>query len=631
MSQPKVLGFRPFKIPPRSSFLGNNTKNEEFMAADLAKSGLTSEDLFAYCGGMIKIPKEAEGGYVIPYFDPDGQPICDSERFPLMYRVRLRAKPFVECQRYIQPSNEQLKQHGLSGSTPYFPPYAREGDTLAICEGEKKTVAVIKHLGLDAIGIGGCWSWGHDAEVHPWILAAARGKKIILIPDADVMRFDIARAYGNLAHALTAQGCEVEVVSMPDKVDDWIVAGGTREQFDALPRLPPTALSQTGELLIEQYNLAFAMSKDKKVPYQHSSNVTRLMEAHPAFPRVWANHDTGRVMCGLNEAIPDHTEMEVANYFQHNLGFDKVGHRLVRDCLRSLSKKNAKSPFLDWVRSQTWDGEERLASWMVRHWGIEDTEYVREVSIKWLVSAVARLEQPGTKIDWMLIVVGPQGTGKTSMPAVMFKENNLVLYGDNSDKDLHMKIHSALCIGFDELDSFGKKETSFLKAMITTSVDHYRPPYGSSVEVHGRRSVLYGCGNRHDFLMYDPSGYRRYAIVEANRLLDFAGLEAELGQLWAEAHHIWSMGECKFYEITNASAIAEKFVAPNLLEEEVTLAIEKLEKVGEREFQMSQLMIYMDMGNKSQNPHVTREVAAVLRKLGYEKFSRKNRYVWAKE
>jgi hypothetical protein len=601
------------------------------MEEDLARSGLSPEDLYTYVGGMVKIPKEALGGYVIPYFDPDGQPIVDTERYPLMYRVRLRPKPFTECQRYTQPSTEQLQAHGLTGSTPYFPPYKRDGDVICICEGEKKTVAVIKHLGLDAIGIGGCWTWGKTLDVHPWILDATKGKRIILIPDADVMRFDIARAYGNLAHALIQQGCNVEIIRLDEKIDDWLVMGGTLTQFFDLPRIAPTELNQTGDQLIELYDLAFSItSKGMRVPYQHSSNITKLIEKHPAFPKIWNNADTNRIMVGENIIIPDSTEMELANYLQHNLGFDKVHYRLVRDIIRAQSKKNETSPFLNWVKAHAWDGTPRLETWPQRLWGVEDSEYIREIATKWLVSACARMDCPGTKVDWMLITVGPQGTGKTSMPSVMFRENNLILYGSDNDKDLHMKIHSALCIGFDELDSFGKREASFLKAMITTPIDRYRPPYGSVIEEHGRRCVLYGSGNRHDFLVYDPSGYRRYAIMEVPRLLDFAALEIEVPMLWAEAWFLYQTDATEYWEVRNASMMAEEYVVPNVMEEQVIEFTEKVEQAGRDSFTMRDVLAYLGMADRYQDAYKTKEIAGILAKLGYQRIRSGGTRRWQK-
>lgn len=589
------------------------------MLSDLSRSGLDPEDIKSYAHGQIWIPREAECGYVIPYFYPDGQPIVDTERYMAMYRVRLKQRPNLSCPRYIQPTKEHLLAHGLPSNVPYFPPYERDGDTLVICEGEKKTLAAIKYLGLSAIGIGGCTTWN-----HPWIFEAAKGKKVLIIPDSDVMRYDIAKQYGSLAAELTARGSEVEIVVPPDKLDDWIVAGGNAEAFAALPRLPSTALSQTQDQLIGQYNLTFKVTgkENKKVVDQHSSNVMTLMENHPAFPTIWENLDNGRVYIGDTETDPGLTEMEIANYFQRNLGFDKVSHKLIYPCVGALAKKNEKSPMLEWIRGTVWDRRERLDSWMIRHWGVEDSSYTREVSSKWLIGSCARLDVAGTKIDWMLITIGGQGTGKTSMPGIVFRGNNAVTYGHDGDKDERLLLHSALCIGFDELDSFNRKDQSTLKAMVTCREDVFRKPYAAAHESHKRRSVLYGCGNKVEFLGEDTSGYRRYAIIEVSRLLDFDGLEAEVEQLWAEAWAKYQRGDVKYWEIEGASERAEKHVVASPLGEMIDTALSGM-LANKPHFTATELYCAMGLDPSKVVGNTARDVSSILIKKGFAKKSAK--------
>jgi predicted P-loop ATPase len=403
-----------------------------------------------------------------------------------------------------------------------------------------------------------------------------------------------------------------------------------------LSKLAPEELVQSPNSLAKRYNLAFKQN-DKGVVtvHQHTSNIMKLMEEHHAFPKLWRNTDTNRVMVGEEAAQPDLTEMEIANYFQHNLGFDKVTSRTVYSCVQALAKKNSRSPFLEYVRSRVWDGQPRLDSWITRLWGAENNDYIREISSKWVISACARLDKPGTKIDWMLIVVGPQGTGKTSMPGILFKGLNLTLYGEHNDKDLHMLLHSSLCVGFDELDSFGKRESSNLKAMITRNEDAFRPPYGASIEIFPRRFTLYGCGNRYEFLQHDPSGYRRYAVVEVTQLLNFGGLETERDQLWAEAWHRYTEGGFKYWEIENASEHAENYVIANPIEDMIRgfLAKKSVDKVGTGRkeagkvyFTMSELLQYLGYDKESKNSIFIRELSGTLRQLGVIKPDKATRH-----
>jgi predicted P-loop ATPase len=255
------------------------------------------------------------------------------------------------------------------------------------------------------------------------------------------------------------------------------------------------------------------------------------------------------------------------------------------------------------------------------YWGVEDSVYTREVGAKWLIGAVARMVKAGTKIDWMLIVVGPQSTGKTTMPSILFKGLNRNLYGDHENKDLHMLLHSGLCVGFDELDSFGKKESSNLKAMITTNEDAFRPPYGASVEIFPRRFTLYGCGNRYEFLQHDPSGYRRYSVIEVARLLDFAGLEAGRDQLWAEAYWRYQNGSVKYWEIEDASEHAERYVIANPLEDRIKEIVEAWKKErptnmlmdGKLYITLFDVQVKMGIDPAAGNTARNREMGALLR------------------
>lgn len=587
-----VVPFKlPFKIPqpdPTGFFAYDDSKNIAFMEQDLKASGLTQKDIFAYTS--VFIPRsEALAAYVIPYHDTDGKVLVDLNGYPSMIRRRYKYPPYSKEQRYDQPDAAQLNKLGLPSHMPYINPLTLSlgGDTLVCCEGEKKTAAVLKHLGLPAFGIGGFQMWRDPAGsggVHPWIRELLKKKglnRILIIPDGDLYRYDICRGYGTFAHALREEGIEVEIVNPPGKIDDLIVSWGAdaKERFSGLPKVDPGELVQSSDSLADRYNLAFRKDdKGRVTVLQHTSNVMTLLEEHRAFPAIWRNNDNNRMMIGQEQMQPGLTEMTLANYFQHNLGFDKVNHKMIISCLEALGKRNARSPFLEYVRAQVWDGTPRLDTWMIRLWGAEDSIYTREVSAKWLISSCARMEKPGTKIDWIMIVIGPQGTGKTTMPGVMFNGQNLTLYGEHNDKDLHMLLHSSLCVGFDELDSFGKRESSNLKAMITRNEDAFRPPYGISVEIFPRRFTLYGCGNRSEFLQHDPSGYRRYGILSVDRLLDFSGLEAERDQLWAEAWARYSAGKDKYWEIEGASDHAQDHVIANPIEDMIFDVIDRWKK-----------------------------------------------------
>lgn len=637
-----VLNFRPFKFPNITEsqfFTSNSAQNKEFAIADLGRSGLLMEDVGAYQHPMLRLKDGATAGYVIPYFGLDGQPLTDKDQNLIMYRTRLKMPEFAKGPRYDQPSGDQLAAHGLPPSVPYINPltFELEADYVVCAEGEKKAASIMRYLGIPAFGIGGCHMWRNplgDGSLHPWIrkILDKRGtNKLIIVPDGDLRRYDIYKAYGDFVHAAKAQDIDVQLLEPSGKIDDLLVQWGAEANanWDGIKRVSLDNLVQSPSTLIKQYGLAHKFdSKGLPIVHQHTSNITILMESHPAFPKVWRNLDNNRIYVGDDEAEPAKTEMDIANHMQHYFGLEKVTHRVVRECILALSKTNERSPFLDYVRGLKWDRVPRLDTWLQDLWGVSDTPFTREVAAKFMVSACARMDNPGVKIDWMMIVVGPQATGKTSMPGILFKGSNLTLYGENSDKDLHMLLHSSLCVGFDELDSFSKRESSNLKAMVTRNEDQFRPPYGASVEIFPRRFTLYGCGNRYEFLQHDPSGYRRYAIIEVGQLLNFAGLEAARDQLWAEAWDRYNRGGVKYWEVEGASENAKRFAIPNQYEEAIEDYLVtrmnggKIAKGDDKKklyFKMSDLTEHLGLGKIGANSMVAKDISAALHSLGCAK------------
>lgn len=635
-----VLQFRPYKVRDvvSTEFFVSSRYNKEWAVEDLRRSGLTLEDIFGAAPENLKLPEGAIAGYQIPYWSPDGDILRGTDNENTMYRVRYKYPEFSRANRYGQPSREQLARDGLPSFLPYlFPSEVGTSDIVYCAEGEKKTACLVKYLQVAAFGIGGCNMWGNPAGtggVHPWILewlSRKNARTVVIIPDGDVFRYDICTSYGTFAHALAQAGFNVQLLNPQGKIDDLILEWGAkaRENLQSLPALAPSELVQTSVSLATTYDLAFKRTKDEKViVHQHSSNVMRLLERHPAFPTIWRNLDTNRICIGDAMAVPDLSEMDIANHFQHNFGMEKVNGQLVAKCMMAIARRNQRSPMLDYIKGLRWDGVERLNTWMSDTWGVPDSDFVQQISSKWLISACARMDKPGSKVDWIFIVIGPQGTGKTSMPGILFKGNSLTLYGDNTDKDLHMLLHSALVVGFDELDSFSRKDASLLKAMITRSEDMFRPPYGASIEVFPRRFTLYGCGNRHEFLQSDPTGQRRYAIVEVDRLLDFHKLEEMRDQLWAEAWERYQLGSDKWWEITGASEEAKKYEVPSAVEDMVDEFLAKRSKMSKHaenptakiEFTMNEICNEMNIPN-AKGSLVIREISGYLTSLGWKKKS----------
>jgi len=205
-----------------------------------------------------------------------------------------------------------------------------------------------------------------------------------------------------------------------------------------------------------------------------------------------------------------------------------------------------------------WDGKNRLETWLIKHLGVEDCLYTREVSKKVLLGAVARVYKPGTKFDTMLVLDGPQGNGKSTMLqklGVRWHSDSVELE-DLRGKVAAEKLQGNWIIEIEEMTGMRKVDIDALKAFLSTLNDRYRPPYGRVVENHPRQCVIIGTINSNDRgFLRDPSGDRRYWPVKTKPIKknmkdwkdgdeeNFVRLENaswnitddEINQLWAEA------------------------------------------------------------------------------------------------
>ena len=98
-----------------------------------------------------------------------------------------------------------------------------------------------------------------------------------------------------------------------------------------------------------------------------------------------------------------------------------VRPELVASAVKAVGKKNRYHPVRDYLKTLEWDGVDRLSSWLEDFCGAHSTagnaNYVRAVGRAWMISAVARVYQPGCKADHVLILEGVQSIGKSNLSA----------------------------------------------------------------------------------------------------------------------------------------------------------------------------------------------------------------------
>lgn len=248
----------------------------------------------------------------------------------------------------------------------------------------------------------------------------------------------------------------------------------------------------------------------------------------PPFPRgeigEWTDKDDLRATLWIQRKYSFHPREDVVMKGVL-LAADAQSRHVVRDYLDPL----------------VWDGKERLSMWMIDYLGAEDIEYVRRVSRKFMIGAVARIYKPGCKMDNVLILEGTQGLKKSTALKTLAGEwfTDAPLRFEN--KDTYSIMRGKWIIELAELDSFNKADSEAAKQFFGQYVDRYRDFYGKRASDVPRQQVFAGSTNKYVYLK-DETGNRRYWPVRAIEIY-LEALAAARDQLWAEAVVAFRAGE----------------------------------------------------------------------------------------
>lgn len=212
-----------------------------------------------------------------------------------------------------------------------------------------------------------------------------------------------------------------------------------------------------------------------------------------------------------------------------------VGADVAGKAVQAIAEERPFHPVREYLESLRWDEVPRIEHWLVDHAGVEDTEYVRAVSSRWLISAVARVYEPGCKADCCLILESAeQGVGKSTAFRVLGAPWFTDEMADLGSKDSAIQTQGVWIVELSELDSMRRAEQGRIKAFISRPTDRYRPPYGHRAIDSPRQCVFGGTVNHSQYLA-DETGGRRFWPIAIPGAIDNVGLAAARDQIWAEA------------------------------------------------------------------------------------------------
>lgn len=310
----------------------------------------------------------------------------------------------------------------------------------------------------------------------------------------------------------------------------------------------------------------------------------------------------------------------------------------IRGAVDRVARESRYNPIVEYLGGLKWDGKQRLEGWMIRLLGAPDSTFVRLVSPKVLISAVARAMEPGCKVDTVLVLEGEQGIKKSTAIAALFGEDytaESVSLFDQHNK-MVMAMMGAWVVELAEFVAVARSHHASVKGLISMRRDRVVLPYARLASNHPRRCIFFGTINPEATgYLTDNTGNRRYWPVTVTEI-DLEGIRLRRDQLWAEAVNRFKTGERWWLEPEEERAasseqsereeedawvepLGEKILSDNVIELTADRALTLLGIPHERKDKRSQM-----------------RVAAALKSLGFERTTerptgQKPRKIWRRK
>lgn len=278
-------------------------------------------------------------------------------------------------------------------------------------------------------------------------------------------------------------------------------------------------------------------------------NFYRLMTNHYG-DRLRLNEMTGKPEFMRNGEWREWTDTEesrMRSYFEST--YSMYSQNKMTDALLIYFNNHKVNPLLEILDSLEWDGKPRVEQFLHDIMKCEDSEYIRECSRLIFAGGIHRAYRPGCKFDDMIVLIGGQGTGKSTITRWLNIEDQFYQEIKTIAGKEGIEAIRGVWIGeVSELMAMTRvKEAEAVKAYITSQKDSYRPPYQKNVQTIPRRCVFIGTTNNPQFLT-DKTGNRRFYPVKVQsdgyKLLDNEEpVRAYIRQAWAEAVHLYKEGK----------------------------------------------------------------------------------------
>ena len=247
---------------------------------------------------------------------------------------------------------------------------------------------------------------------------------------------------------------------------------------------------------------------------------------------------------------------------------------IVDTAVIAMANENIVNPQREWLEALKFYGGFEQSE--VCHFlGVKDTELNFEIFKLLLRGMVSRVYQPGCKFDYMPVLIGKQGVGKSTLMSILagadLHTDSFSMSAYDIRKALVEQSRGKWLIEFQEFGALRGDKIEDLKGLISSTEDNIRLPYGRAATQIKRASVLVATTNSQS--LFSDTYNRRHPVlqVQEGRAIDLDYFEVMREKLFAwiindyqppEAHitlpkHLWAAAEDGTHQFKHTTAFFE--------------------------------------------------------------------------
>lgn len=220
----------------------------------------------------------------------------------------------------------------------------------------------------------------------------------------------------------------------------------------------------------------------------------------------------------------------------------KASDRTLLAAISTFALRDKRNEPQQWLRSLVWDGKPDWNDLFPIGFGAGDMEFTREAGRCWMVSMVARVMNPGCKVDTLPVFAGGEGIRKGQALETIGGKYYRAATSKMGEKDFLQQLIGAIVFELPEMHSFSgrSRSTDENKFIITNANDYFRAPYERKPSEHARTAVMAATTNT--LRWYGDLGPGRRFDPLFCSAINLDWLRAKRDNLWAGAYHCLQLG-----------------------------------------------------------------------------------------